>query len=89
MDYQRDHLSLNGAWQTLAGHGQEEAFRPEIADRLPGWQERTIPGGLADRDVPSGPFRIGRLGRSPCVDQSGVCRRVLVGGAGGALAGDL
>ena len=50
MDYQRDHLSLNGAWQTLAGHGQEEAFRPEIADRLPGWQERTIPGRLADRN---------------------------------------
>jgi hypothetical protein len=51
MDYQRDHLSLNGAWQTLAGHGQEEAFRPEIAEQLPGWQERTIPGGLADRDA--------------------------------------
>lgn len=49
LDCRRDHLSLNGNWQALAEYGQEEAFRPEIAARLAGWQERTIPGYLVHR----------------------------------------
>ncbi|MCG3178567.1 MAG: Beta-galactosidase [Phycisphaerae bacterium] len=61
LDYQRDHLSLNGTWQALAEHGEEDVFQPATAARMSGWQERAIPGYLVDRGPATQPDAWQRL----------------------------
>jgi hypothetical protein len=51
LDYQREHLGLNGTWQALPQEGDAEVFRPEAAGPAAdgtNWRARTLPGILAD-----------------------------------------
>ena len=45
-DFHRDVLSLNGRWQALAEHGDEELFKADVAAKVKGWRDVEIPGGL-------------------------------------------
>ena len=49
MDFQRDDLLLNGTWQWLAEHGDEELWQAEVAARQ-SWQKLTVPGLINGRD---------------------------------------
>jgi len=46
MDFERDVLSLNGKWQCLREHGDEEVWKPEVAETLGPWSSAEIPGPL-------------------------------------------
>ena len=43
---ERDSISLNGTWQTLREHGNEEIWKPEVAAAQQ-WADVSVPGGLA------------------------------------------
>jgi hypothetical protein len=46
MDMQRDHLSLEGRWNVLREHSDDEAFKDDAAGKIDGWEAVTIPGSL-------------------------------------------
>jgi len=49
VDYQRDNLTLNGKWLTIAGHEDEPIWRQGLANTIEGWQEVNVPGVLVRR----------------------------------------
>jgi len=44
MDFERDALLLNGRWECLMEHGDEEVFKPEVAAKLGRWRKARVPG---------------------------------------------
>ena len=43
--FERDSIvCLNGAWRVLAEHGEEEVWRPEVAQTVGPWREVMVPG---------------------------------------------
>jgi len=49
VDYQRDNLSLNGSWQSILGHDDEDLWQADVAAGMAGWQEISVPGILVTR----------------------------------------
>ncbi|MGD2176098.1 MAG: glycoside hydrolase family 2 TIM barrel-domain containing protein, partial [Candidatus Brocadiaceae bacterium] len=45
-DIERDHVSLNGLWNVLPGHGEAEVWEPGVAAGLGPWQSVSTPGVL-------------------------------------------
>ena len=52
-DYQRDNLTLNGKWQVVVGHDDEELWKPQAREKITDWAEVTVPGTLTPR-LPKG-----------------------------------
>lgn len=44
LDIQREFVSLNGRWESLAIDGDREVWRPEVARGLGPWRAVTVPG---------------------------------------------
>lgn len=46
LEFQRDSFSLNGEWESIAGHEQEDVWKAGAPDKLSGWKKIVVPGPL-------------------------------------------